>query len=196
MHRQIEDLLAFQADAVRDPRGWTQTVKMTASRRENVAILHKLRPTVPLEFLFCDGTQHLFVAKVGGTHRLLEGETEGLHSMHTDYGKLTAEPHKRRILLDALDGSRWQFDSKGWKTLKQAPSAQTGSGTVLVQDSPLLTQICEGLNNQGYQAVQEGSQLVVTREDQFFIIELHSEAPSTSPAGVEEEDLEEALLDD
>jgi hypothetical protein len=190
MHRQIQELLAFQADAVRDPRGWTQTVKMTATRRDSVKILHQLRPTVPLEFLFCDGTQHLFIAKVGGTHILLDGETDGLHSMHTDYGKFTAEPHKRRIILEALDGSRWQWDSKGWKVLKRAQVALDGSDTVLVVDSPLLLQICEGLANQGFQAVLEGSQLVITKDEECFVLEVHS-STLTLPIGVEDEELEE-----
>jgi hypothetical protein len=191
MHEVIEDLLSFEADAVRDPQGWTQSVKMTAKRRDGVDILTKLRPSVPMEFLFCDGTQHLFVAKIAGKHHLLDGETDGLSSMSTDYGRMTAEPHKRRILLDKPDGSRWQFDSKGWKALKRAETAVQTSNTL---KTPLTALISQGLLDRGIQAVDEGHQVTVNFQGNLFVVEVYGNVVPPS-AEIEVEEGEEAFAE-
>jgi hypothetical protein len=192
MYQKIEELLSFQADAVRDPQGWSQNVKMTAKRREGVDILTALRPQVPHEYLFCDGTQHLFVVKVDGRYSLIAGETDGLDAMETDYGRMVAEPHKRRILLDAKDGSRWQFDSKGWKALKKANSALE---TTTAVKTPLIALICQGLLDRGIQAVEEGLQAVVNFNGNLFVVEAHGNVVLTSDAGLELE-LDEVLVED
>lgn len=190
MHRQIQNLMAFQADAVRDPRGWSQTLKMTAGRRESVKILTQLRPSVPLEFLFCDGTQHLFIAQVGDKHAILDGETDGLDALVTDYGRFTAEPHRRRILLDTPDGSRWQYDSKGWKVLKKVSS---DPDVDLTLETPLLTHLCLGLIAQGFQAVVEGSQLMVHHGDQLMVVEASGLLVPVAQMETFEDALEEEL---
>lgn len=196
MEHLILELLSFEADTVRDPKGWAQNVKLTAKRREHVEILAKLRPAVPLEYLFCDGTQHLFVAKLanrGGEYHILDGETDGLFAMETDYGRMLAEPHKRRILLDAKDGSRWQFDSKGWKVLKKVDAR---SETTIALKTPLIALICQGLLDRGIHAVDEGHQLMVAMDGNVFVVEAYGNVDLSQQVPAIEDELEEVLVED
>jgi hypothetical protein len=113
--------------------------------------------------------------------------------METDYGRMLAEPHKRRILLDAKDGSRWQFDSKGWKALRKA-DACSQSSTAL--KTPLVALISEGLLARGIHAVDEGHQVTVNFQGNLFVVEVHGNVvlPSAEVDLIEE--LDDVLVED